>query len=103
MDSASVCYEKRIVLISEGVILLVDLHNSSYHIPSRLIIIVDCYYCIGMPRFLKTELAKKSTYSTTYQLQTIIMIIQRPIKSLFLTSGSKLVVPRNISTSPNLK
>ena len=100
MDSASVCYEKRIVLISEGVILLVDLHNSSYHIPSR---IVDCYYCIGMPRFLKTELAKKSTYSTTYQLQTIIMIIQRPIKSLFLTSGSKLVVPRNISTSPNLK
>ena len=71
LDSASVCYEKRIVLISEGVILLVDLHNSSYHIPSRLIIIVDCYYCIGMPRFLKTELAKKSTYSTTYQLQTI--------------------------------
>ena len=58
LDSASVCYEKRIVLISEGVILLVDLHNSSYHIPSHLIIIVDCYYCIGIPRFLKTGLAK---------------------------------------------
>ena len=69
LDSASVCYEKRIVLISEGVILLVDLHNSSYHIPSHLIIIVDCYYCIGIPRFLKTGLAK--SYSTTWQLQTL--------------------------------
>ena len=28
---------------------------------------------------------------------------QRPIKSIYLTPGSKLVVPRNISKRPNLK
>ena len=30
-------------------------------------------------------------------------ISQRPIKSIYLTPGSKLVVPRNISKRPNLK
>ena len=28
-------------------------------------------------------------------------LVQRPIKSLYLTSGSKLMVPRSIPTSPN--
>ena len=32
-----------------------------------------------------------------------IKLIQRPIKSLYLTPGSKLMVPRSIPTSPNLK
>ena len=54
-----------------------------------------------IPGFLKTVLAKKSTDSTTWQFKTI-KLIQRPIKSLYLTSGSKLMVPRNIPTSPIL-
>ena len=41
-----------------------------------------------IPGFLKTVLAKKSTHSTTWQFKTI-KLIQRPIKSLYLTSGSK--------------
>ena len=55
-----------------------------------------------IPGFLKTELAKISTHSTTWQLKTI-KLVQRPIKSLYLTPGSKLMVPRSIPMSPNLK
>ena len=54
-----------------------------------------------IPGLLKTVLAKNSTHSTTWQFKTI-KLIQRPIKSLYLTSGSKLMVPRNIPTSPIL-
>ena len=54
-----------------------------------------------IPELLKTVLAKNSTHSTTWQFKTI-KLIQRPIKSLYLTSGSKLMVPRNIPTSPIL-
>ena len=54
-----------------------------------------------IPGFLKTVLAKKSTHSTTWQFKTI-KFIQRPINSLYLTSGSKLMVPRSIPTSPIL-
>ena len=32
-----------------------------------------------------------------------IKLIQRSIKSLYLTPGSKLMVPRSIPTTPNLK
>ena len=51
-----------------------------------------------IPGFLKTVLAKKSTDSTTWQFKTI-KLIQRLIKSLYLTSDSKLMVPRSIPTS----
>ena len=52
-----------------------------------------------IPGFLKTVLAKKSTDSTTWQFKTI-KLIQRPIKSLYLTSDSNmLMVPRSIPTS----
>ena len=54
-----------------------------------------------IPELLKTVLAKNSTHSTTWQFKTI-KLIQRPIKSLYLTSDSKLMVPRNIPTSPIL-
>ena len=47
-----------------------------------------------VPGFLKTELAKISTHSTTWQFKTI-KLVQRPIKSLYRTPGSKL--------SPNLE
>ena len=55
-----------------------------------------------IPGFLKTGLAKILTHSTTWQFKTT-KLIQRPIKSLYLTPGSKLMVPRSIPTSPNLK
>ena len=55
-----------------------------------------------LPGFLKTRLAKISTHSTTWQFKTI-KLIQRPIKSLYLTRGSKLMIPRGIPTSPNSK
>ena len=55
-----------------------------------------------LPGFLKTGLAKISTHSTTWQFKTT-KLIQRPIKSLYLTPGSKLMVPRSIPTTPNLK
>ena len=57
--------------------------------------------CSNIPGFLKTGLAKISTHSTTWQFKTT-KLIQRPIKSLYLTPGSKLVVPRSIRTSPHL-
>ena len=47
-------------------------------------------------------LAKISTHSTSWQFKTI-KLVQRPIKSVYLTPGSKLMVPRSIPTSPNLK
>ena len=50
------------------------------------------YIYIYIPGFLKTGLAKISTHSTTWQFKTI-KLIQRPIKSLYLTPGSKLMVP----------
>ena len=57
---------------------------------------------IHISRFLKTGLAKISTHSTTWQFKTT-KLIQRPIKSLYMTPGSTLMVPRSIPTSPNLK
>ena len=55
-----------------------------------------------IPGFLKTGLAKISVYSTTWQIKTI-KLVERPIKSLNLTSDSKLMFPRSFPTSPNLK
>ena len=55
-----------------------------------------------IPGFMKTGLAKISTHSTIWQFKTI-KLIPRPIKSLYLTPGSKLMVPRSIATTPNLK
>ena len=46
--------------------------------------------------------AKISTHSTSWQFKTI-KLIQRPIKSLYLTPGSKFMVPGSIPTSPNLQ
>ena len=45
-----------------------------------------------LPGFLKTGLAKISTHSTAWQFKTI-KLIQRPIKSLYLTTGSKVNDP----------
>ena len=47
-----------------------------------------------IPGFLKTGSAKMSTHFTTWQFKTT-KLIQRPIKSRYLTLGSKLVVPRS--------
>ena len=55
-----------------------------------------------LPGFLKTGLATISNHSTTWQFKTI-KLIQRPIKSLYLTTGSKLMIPRGIPTRPNSK
>ena len=45
-----------------------------------------------------------STHSTTWQFKTIkLKLVQRPIKSFYLTPGSKLMVPRSIPTSPNFR
>ena len=57
---------------------------------------------IYMPEFLKTGLAKIRTHSTTWELKTI-KFVQRSMKSLYLTPGSKLMVPRSIPTSRSLK
>ena len=57
---------------------------------------------ISIPGVLKTGLAKISTHSTTWQFKTT-KLIQRAIKSLYLTTGSKFMVPRSIPTTPNLK
>ena len=56
---------------------------------------------LSIPGFLKTGLAKISTHSSTWQFKTI-KLIQRAIKSLYLTPGSKLMVPRGIPTTPNI-
>ena len=58
------------------------------------------YYII--PGFLKTGLAKISTHSTSWQFKTR-KLVERPIKSVYLTPGCNLMVPRSIPTSPNLK
>ena len=47
-------------------------------------------------------LAKISTHSTTWQLKTI-KFVQRPFESLYVTPGSKLMVPKSIPTSPNFR
>ena len=60
------------------------------------------YIFAYIPGFLKTGLAKILTYSTTWQFKTT-KLIQRPIKSLYMTLGRTLMVPRSIPTSPNLK
>ena len=64
-----------------------------------------CLFCVfyNITGFLKTVLVKKinSFYYLAINLKQ--KIIQRPIKSLSLTPGSKLEVPRSISTSANLK
>ena len=57
---------------------------------------------IYIPGFLKTGLAKISTNSTSWQFKTR-KLVQRAIKSVYMTPGSKLMVPRSIPTSPNLK
>ena len=51
-----------------------------------------------IPGFLKTGLAKISTHSTTWQFKTT-KLIQRPIKSLYMTPGRTLMVPSSIPTS----
>ena len=62
-----------------------------------------CDFCaINIPGFLKTGSAKITTHSTTWQFRTI-KLIQRPIKGLYLTPGSKFMVPRSIPATPNLK
>ena len=53
-------------------------------------------------RIFDNRVAKMSTHSTTWQFKTT-KLIQRPIKKLYLTPGSKLVVPRSIPTSPHLR
>ena len=55
-----------------------------------------------IPGFLKTGLAKISTNSASWQFKTK-KLVQKPIKSVYMTPGRKLMVPRSISTSPNLK
>ena len=72
--------------------------HSSFDFISTVLI----WFISYIPGFLKTGLAKLATHSTTWQFKRI-KLIQRPIKSLYLTPGSKLMVPRNIRTSPNLK
>ena len=67
-----------------------------------MMMIIIIIIIIFIPGFLKTGLEKISTHSTSWQFQTK-KVIQRPIKSLYLTPGSKLMVPRSILTSPNLK
>ena len=64
--------------------------------------IVLIYASVFITGFLKTGLAKISTHSTSWQFKTR-KLVQRPIKSLHLTPGRKLMVPRSIPTSPNLK
>ena len=59
-------------------------------------------FCEIYTWILKTGLAKISTHSTSWQFKTV-KLVQRPIKSVYLTPGSKLMVPRSIPTSPNLK
>ena len=54
------------------------------------------------PRLLKTGLAKNQLILPLVNLKQW-KIIQRLIKSLYLTPGSKLVVPSGISRSPNLE
>ena len=44
-----------------------------------------------IPEFWKIGLAKISAHSTTWQLKAI-KLVQRPIKSLYLTPGSKLMI-----------
>ena len=58
--------------------MFVCMHICSRTFNDRLII---------MPGFLKTELAKIKTHSTTWQLKTM-KFVQSPIKSLYLTPGS---------------
>ena len=60
------------------------------------------YIFIYIPGFLKTGLAKIATHSTSWQFKTI-KLVQRLIESLYLTPDSKLMVPRSIPTSLNLK
>ena len=67
-----------------------------------MMMIIIIIIIIFIPGFLKTGLEKISTHSTSWQFQTK-KVIQRPIKSLYLTPGSKLMVPRSIPTSPTLK
>ena len=55
-----------------------------------------------IPGFLKTGLAKISTHSTTWQFKTT-KPVQRPIKNIYLTPGSKLLILRSIPTGPILK
>ena len=57
---------------------------------------------IYIPGFLKTGLAKISSHSTTWQFKTT-KLIQRPIKSIYMTRGSALMLPKSIPTSPNLE
>ena len=62
-----------------------------YLMKKRPMIIIIYYYYYYIPGFLGTGLAKIPTHSTTWQFKTITLI-QRPIKSLYLTPGSKLMV-----------
>ena len=55
-----------------------------------------------IPGFLTTGLAQISTHSITWQFKTT-KLAQRPTRSLYLTPGSKLMVPRSIPRGPNFK
>ena len=75
---------------------------SFYKILIKNLIIIIIIIIVYIPGFLKTGLAKISTNSTSWQFKTR-KLVQRPIKSVYMTPGSKLMVPRSIPTSPNLK
>ena len=62
----------------------------------------EIHLALIIPGFLKTGLAKISSHSTTWQFKTT-KLIQRPIKNLYITPGSALMVPRSIPTSPNFR
>ena len=67
-----------------------------------MILMMVMIIIIFIPGFLKTGLEKISTYSASWQFETK-KLIQKRIKSLYLTPRSKLMVPRSIPKSPNLK
>ena len=79
-------------------IMTYDDDDDDEHDKCWIIIII----IIIIPGFLKTGLAKISSHSTTWQFKTT-KLIQRPIKSLYMTPGSALMVPKSIPTSPNLE
>ena len=77
--------------------MLIDISSRNKAIIIIIIIIIITWI------FENRGLAKLSTVdSTTWQFKTI-KLIQRPIKSFYLTPDSKLMVPGSIPTTPNLK
>ena len=94
-----------IVIITVIVIIIITIIIINIIIITIIIFFFFIYLFIYlfMAEFLKPAgLAKIRTHSTTWQLKTI-KFVQRPIKSLYLTPGSKLMVPRSIPKSRSLK